>query len=109
LFTVWAIGFFLLDLRFHWFRFEDETISLNHLETEQWGGAILRELTPYANIGHRDYIQWFKRHRTRRRGLPVYKDYNHVRRNQVKDAYVKMRQQIIGMLVKLRMKGGLKA
>lgn len=94
------------DVRFHWHHFNAERSSIHFERTEGWDGTILRQLTPCAGMSHQEYVHWFKANRTRRRGLPVYEDYRHVRRNRIRDRYVKLRQTAIGMLVRLGLKGG---
>lgn len=94
------------SVNFHWYRFDSEQNSLSLEQLETWGGGLLRQLTPYAGMDHAEYIAWFRRHRIRRRGLPVYVDYHQTRRNHVKDIYVGWRQSFIRLLVRCRLKGG---
>lgn len=96
----------LRAVQFHWCDFETRTNTVQPVQSEGWDGALLSGLTPYAGMSHPEYVRWFKDHRTRTRGLPVYADYRATRRNQLADQYVKMRQRLIQILVQLRVKGG---
>lgn len=94
---------------FHWHRFDSESNRLMFEKTEDFKGSFINELTPYAGMSHREYVRWFKIHRERRRGLPVYTDYRDIRINSIKDRYVRFRQALIWLLVKLGLKRGLHA
>lgn len=96
------------DVRFHWHQFDTNRNLICFEKTEHWDGAILQKLTPYADISHPEYTVWFKEHRTRRRGLPVYVDYRHSRRNWVKNRWVRARQGLIKVLVSTRLKRSLR-
>lgn len=97
------------DVRLDWYQFDAARNTLRFEGSEDTNGATLRELTPYAGMGHAAYREWFKVHRTRRRGLPIYHDYTHIWRNRVKDRYTRARQTAIETLVRLRLKGGPRA
>jgi poly-gamma-glutamate synthesis protein (capsule biosynthesis protein) len=94
------------DVRFHWYQFDPELGAIAFKNTEGWGGFVISQLTPYAGMNHQEYVPWFRANRKRRRGLPVYKDYHDVRRNWIRDKYVRLRQLGITTLVRLRLKGG---
>jgi hypothetical protein len=57
-------------------------------------------------MGHAEYVRWFRAHRRRRRGLPVYADHRRRAGNRARDAFVKSRQRLIELLLRLRLKGG---
>ena len=92
------------DVYFHWHQFNANQNLVQFEHTESWDGLILRRLTPYAGMSHREYVCWFRANRTRRRGLPVYEDYHHGIRNRIKDEYVKLRHTGIEILVRLSLK-----
>lgn len=97
----------LLDVRFHWFHFDPDEGGLEHLTTEGVDGAILRGLTPWEKAQENpSYARWFRKHRRRRRGLPVYANFLHSRRNRARDQWVQLRDKAIRALVQLGMKGG---
>lgn len=97
----------LKDIRFHWHQFDREQNMVIHEKTEDWSGTILRELSPFVGMSHSQYIKWFRRNRTRRKGLPIYRSYHAYWENFVKDNYVKSRQHLISLLVRLGLKRGL--
>lgn len=92
---------------FHWYRFDAETTRVHLEKTERWDGATRRQLTPYSDMSHKVFTRWFRDNRTRRRGLPIYEDYRKVWRNRIKNIAVGLRQALIRMLVRLRLKKGL--
>lgn len=96
-------------VRFHWHQFDSNRSLITFEQTEDWDGAILRQLTPYTDMPHGEYVRWFRSNRTRRRGLPVYEDYRSIQRNRIKDRYVKLRQKVVQALVHLRLKGSPRA
>lgn len=99
----------VMNVRFHWHWFDADVSLLSIEKTEDSNGSVIQELTPYSGMGHSEYVHWFRRHRRRRRGLPVYVDYRHSRRNWTKDQYVKLRQSLIQTLVRARFKRGPRA
>lgn len=94
------------DIRFHWYQWEVETGMLYQEKIEGLDGTILKTLTPYTGMDHHSYVSWFRRNRIRRRGLPVYDDYTSTLRTYLKDRYVLLRQSLIDLLVRLRLKQG---
>jgi hypothetical protein len=94
------------DVCFHWHQFNATKSLIRFDHSESWSGATLRHLTPYVDMSHDEYIRWFEKNRTRKRGLPIYRNYNHTWRNLLKDKYVRTRQSFIEALVHLGIKGG---
>lgn len=92
------------DVRFHWHSFDPEQSRIDHEQTEDWDGTILHDLSPFAGMGHDEYVSWFRSHRTRKRMLPIYTDYRHTARNRIKDSYVSLRQRAIRSLVSIGLK-----
>lgn len=92
------------DVQFHWHQYDQERNLIEFEKTESWDGQILKSLTPFSGMGHSEYVEWFGRNRTRRRGLPVYKNYEDTWQNSLKDNLVKARQSIIKLLVSTRLK-----
>jgi poly-gamma-glutamate synthesis protein (capsule biosynthesis protein) len=55
--------------------------------------ALDFSLTPvFEGFGHVDYLLWFKAHRVKRKGLPLYQDSNDSIANSLRDAWVGIRQ-----------------
>lgn len=91
----WAPG---RDAIAHWFEYRQmgDEHSLGHLESEPVNRSRrIEDLTPFRGISHQEYKHWFRRHRLKRRGLPIYYDYDAVWRNRVKDGIVKLRHVIL--------------
>jgi len=96
-----------VDVRFHWYHFDAQREAITFQATEGWDGCIVNKLTPFVGMSHKQYSIWFKRNRTRRKGLPVYTTYRSTYRNKMKDCWVKARHTIIRMLVRAGLKGKL--
>lgn len=85
---------------FHWHQFDQTNNQLHFESSENINGPIVRELTPFAGLPHDSYIKWFRAHRTRRRGLPIYRKYENAVENWLKDRYVGLRHGLIAALVR---------
>lgn len=94
------------SIGFHWHQFDPENCSISFEKTEGWGGEILKGLTPYRDMGNEEYFEWFRDNRTRRRGLPIYKDYHQTFLVRLNDSWVKLRQTVIKNLVRMKIKNG---
>lgn len=91
------------ETRCHWFMYEPETHQVRYSESEPArGSARLEDLTPFAGLAHDDYVRWFDAHRTRRKGLPAYRDYRHTLRNQARDWYCATRSWLVRRIVAWR-------
>jgi len=58
----------------------------------------------FEGMSHQAYVTWFARHRTKRRGLPIYKSASPSVSNTLKDNWVAFRQLLIDVAVRLRIK-----
>lgn len=92
------------EVHFHWHDFDPELRKVRHLATESGDGPILRELTPFRDLPHDDYVAWFRMNRRKRKLLPVYRDYRSRMGNLLRDRYVNLRQWGIETLVRLSLK-----
>lgn len=92
------------EVRFHWTCFDSQENTLKFDKTEGWDGDLLVELTPFSGLDDEQYLSWFKVHKKKRFSLPIYRDYSLDLENWIKDQYVKLRQQLIWLLVKLNLK-----
>lgn len=89
----------------HWFRYLRSNHQIIYLQSESaLASRLAASLTPYRGMPHGDYIKWFKEHRVKRRGLPVYKDYRQETMNRMFDGYVYARQRFIEILFGLNLR-----
>lgn len=85
----------------HWFDYERTSQEVRHSTTESFqDSSLISALTPYAGLSHDDYVEWFRQHRVKRRGLPVYVDYRSTRLNAAKDRYVRLRHEAVTVAVR---------
>lgn len=89
---------------FHWLEFDHRSRSLKYEKEEGWAGEHLARLTPFSGFSDQDYLRWFRKNKKKRYSLPVYRDYSLSLENWIKDSYVKARQRLIWLLVKLHLK-----
>jgi len=89
----------------HWFRYVRETHELTYVDSERLTGSPrIKELTPFSGMSHDNYKHWFKKHRIKRKILPIYYDYRHRYRNIIKDNFVHIRHLVITALVRSGLK-----
>ena len=62
----------------------------------------IASLTPFAGMPHGEYIDWFKRHRHKKKLLPVYKDPHSRFETRFNDTWVSTRQNLIDFMVRLK-------
>lgn len=58
----------------------------------------------FEGMSHSEYIRWFKKHRRKSKGLPVYTDAEGTLMNSINDKWVAARQRLIEAAVKLGLK-----
>ena len=59
---------------------------------------------PFEGATHKEYSEWFRANRYKKRGLPVYYEYESTLSNWVRDRFVSCRQAVIDTAVVLRLK-----
>jgi hypothetical protein len=82
-----------------WVHLKDHALSFISSEPFDQSAGV-KELTPFAGMSHREYMQWFPKYRVKKKALPVYYDYRHGARNSIKDEYVHLRQTALVFLEK---------
>jgi poly-gamma-glutamate synthesis protein (capsule biosynthesis protein) len=90
------------SVSFYWCKFNQENGEVLRLHVESWEGQTLKELTPFKNMTHTNYINWFKKNRAKDKLLPVYSDFRKKILNFIFDSFVKIRS--IGIFILLRLK-----
>jgi len=98
------LGREVVSTRFHWCQYDETRNSVMHEKSEDVDGGILASLTPFRNMPHSRYVRWFRKNRTQKIGLPIYRDFSANKANFFKDLFVKSRQRIIWKLVELGIK-----
>jgi poly-gamma-glutamate synthesis protein (capsule biosynthesis protein) len=83
----------------HWFDYRRDDHSIQYLASEPAReSAELKALTPFAGMSHGEYVKFFRRHRVKSRGLPIYRDYRHAFRNRLFDRWNTLRMRGIRWL-----------
>lgn len=84
--------------RCHWFLYDGKQ-TLSHLSSEPVDGSkIVKAKTPFKDMNHKEYISWFKKHRRKRRGLPVYRTQKDIYGNKIRDTWVGVRGILVPMV-----------
>ena len=98
----------LVSVQFHWCQFDPISGLIEYEKTEGLGGELLRQVTAYEGLSDEDYHLWFRSHRVRRRGVPIYQNYRQWLRNRLFDNYLDLRQYFVRCLIMLRLKKGIR-
>ena len=89
----------------HWFEYERETHSISYRQSQFLeSDAQPSDHTPFAGLSHKAYKKWFRRHRVKRKGLPIYYDFSATLRNGLRDRFIGGRHVAISLI--RRMSGG---
>jgi len=87
----------------HWFKYTRDSHELAYTRSESLEHPdVIQRLTPFAQMGHREYVRWFRANRIKRKGLPIYKNYRTRRLNRLKDKIVRMRNQVVCVIAYTR-------
>jgi poly-gamma-glutamate synthesis protein (capsule biosynthesis protein) len=89
-----------------WFRYDPAThatgwLASSHPDTCHRVAA----LTPFRNMSHEEYGEWFRKHRRKKRLLPVFYDMATPRANRLKEQWVDVRHALITVLRSAKLKG----
>jgi len=87
----------------HWFEYNYNGIdhALQHIGSENFEKSErLKEFSPYQNMSHTEYIQYFKKNRRKKILIPVYSDFKDVLTNRTYTFLLKKRAQIARILAK---------
>lgn len=78
----------------------------NHLRVVCEGNPdsldALTAVSGFQNLSHKEYIDFFKLNRVKKKALPIYRSYKHGIRNTIFDKFVMYRQIPVDLLSKLR-------
>jgi poly-gamma-glutamate synthesis protein (capsule biosynthesis protein) len=90
----WQAG--CADATCHWYEYVPGEHILRFVRSENArSSALIRRLTGFAGLDHREYLDWFRQPRIKRRGLPVYHHCSTHFANHCRDAYVRVRQEAL--------------
>jgi len=90
----------------HWFEYgyDGKKHSLNFLLSEKFEESVmLRKYSPYADMNEMEYLTYFKRHRRKKRFIPIYADYHRHKENYFKTLFLKSRARIARKLAQLNL------
>lgn len=87
----------------YWFVRKGNDISYCFKENLQ-NSEKIAELTPFKGMNHDKYVEWFKKNRTKSILLPIYLYSDSTILNAMKNLWVYVRQFIITVLVKIKIK-----
>ena len=91
------------DMICHWFHYDSINDKVKFFLSESLESSqFVKELTPYHGMKHKDYIEWFKKNRRRKKLLPIYRDYKSKKINQLKDKWVAIRPFALQTLRRVR-------
>ena len=83
----------------HWFEYIEDGHELRFTGSENaCDSEKVRELTPFDGMSDREYTEWFKTNRAKKKLLPVYTDFSRRLGDSVKDSFVLTRQKLINAL-----------
>lgn len=89
------------EVKCHWFRYTYgiENHELEYLHSEDFDtGKTINDYSPYRNMNHEDYIEWYKHNRRKGFLVPVYKDHEDILRNSLIDFYLKKKNRFARFL-----------
>jgi len=89
----------------HWFDFDTASNNLIYDFSEPLiDSEYITKLTPYRGLNKDEYVSWFNTHRRKKVLLPIYRDINSNVTNTIKDSWVMIRNLLISILLKLKLK-----
>lgn len=93
--------------RCHWFSFDNDENKVKYLFSEELDKSnIIETITPFNKMKDKEYINWFKLNRRKNVFLPIYKNYKTTYINNIKNFEIKIRGNLLELLMALNLKGG---
>jgi hypothetical protein len=89
----------------HWFEYQRkaEDHNLRHLASEIFEDSLrLKRISPYAEMGHEEYIAYYKQHRRKKFLIPIFTDHRNKLGNRLKTKWLKGRAKLARSLAKLK-------
>jgi hypothetical protein len=95
------------DMTLHWFEYDMTDHSLREKHSEPLVESRERkDLTPFSGMNHKEYARWFRKHRRKRKLLPVYQNPDARLGNRVRTEWVGARQRLIDLAFRIGLKDG---
>lgn len=89
----------------HWFNFDPYKNQINYLESKSLEeDNRIKKLTPFSGMNQETYEKWFNTNRIKKKGLPIYKWNDSRSTIQLKNEWVKLRDRLIQLLIKMGLK-----
>lgn len=86
------------NISLHWFEYDANTHSLNFIGSEGLAESQkVPELTPFWGLSQAEYIAWFRKHRKKKRLLPLFTQSDASFDSKAKAMFVKHRQILINI------------
>ena len=83
----------------HWHKYDPQNCSVNFIESEDLGNSHrVMELTPFQGMCTERYVYWFKKHRIKKKLLPVYHDVNCPWKNRLRDGWLTLRTNLVKII-----------
>jgi hypothetical protein len=96
------------EVKCHFFRYDynNKRHELNYLCSEDFDtGELIVKYSPYRNMNHYDYIDWYKKNRRKGFLMPVYRDHEEIMRNKLIDFYLINRIRFARFLAQNNLRG----
>ena len=93
--------------RLHWFRYlnKGRDHTLEHLATEDFGqGSFFRQYSPFSGMDDKTYLEYFRKNRRKKGGIPVYRDYKAVWENRMIDTIIIGRIRLARFMAKYKLR-----
>lgn len=91
----------------HEFEYNPLNNSIEYKQTSKIEECeMIKNLTPFNGMNHEEYYRWFRVNRRKKRGLPIFYDYDKRMKNIFYKEMIKLRQNGIELLLKFRLKNG---
>lgn len=92
-------------IELHWFKYDRKEHVLNFIEIESLNKSEkIKILTPYTGMSKEQYYYWFKKHRVKRKALPIYESCDSNIANIFKDIWVNIRQLMLNILFRVKLR-----
>lgn len=89
----------------HWFHFDRTANVVRYERSEELDASAIRaQLTPFHSLRGAAYERWFRKHRRKRKLLPIYKSHKDAALNRLRNAWVTTRQHGVEILAKTNLK-----